>query len=207
MKVLQGQRDSSCEGVLAIEAFRKARDVKVSVQGRYWRFDEIPLSRFNVQLLNLAVFVFLTVYRHSWQFVTVHSRLWVNGAVDNSFCDRFVVIFLPVGGSDLWILAVSRAFLTALTLFEPLRIFADPNIVVIPRVPHQDFRAVHELLSVRAVETHSAAGPRNVRAVLPPLVHNHADLELGIHSRKLSSELVVVKAINVHNTVDLKLAL
>ena len=114
---------------------------------------------------------------------------------------------MPVGGSDLWILAVGRAFLTALTLFEPLRLFADPNIVVIPRVPHQDFRAVHELLSVRAVETHSAAGPRNVRAVLSPLVHNHADLELGIHSRKLSSELVVVKAINVHNTVDLKLAL
>lgn len=149
----------------------------------------------------------MTVDRDSWKFVTVHSRLWVNGASDDSLSDGFVIVFLPVRGSDLRILAVGCTVLTALTIFDPLCILAGPNSVVIPRGLHQDFGTVHELLSVSAVETHSGTGPRNVRAILPPFVHNHADLELGVHSGKLSSGLVVVKTVNVYNAVDLKLAL
>jgi len=46
-----------------------------------------------------------------------------------------------------------------------------------------------------------------VGAVLPPLVHNHADVELGVHTGDLSDCHVVVETVNVHRTDHFQLVL
>ena len=116
-------------------------------------------------------------------------------------------VFLPESGSDLWVCACRWACLTTMAVFKPPCILATPDTLDWPWCWDKDLGAIHKLLSVGSL--HSNLGPIvcEMRADLPPLIHDKAKAKLEIDLRNFEYRLVVVESIEVHSARQLELVL
>ena len=135
----------------------------------------------------------------------MRARLRVDRAENDSLGDRIEEVLIPKRGGHLWIITRRRASLASFALFEVFGILALPDTFRVPEVFQEHFRAIHELLPVGRIEGDSASGPAKMRAILPSLINDHAQIELPVDRLELGHGLVVVQAENVHRARDLEL--
>ena len=94
-----------------------------------------------------------------------------------------------------------------MAVLKPLCILATPDALNRPWCGDEDLGTIHKLLSVGSLHSNLSPIICEMRADLPPLIHNEAEAKLEIHLGNLKYGLVVVESIEVHSARQLELVL
>ena len=94
--------------------------------------------------------------------------------------------------------------LTACALFEPLSVFACPDVLIVPGILDKSLPAVHVLLPVSNLELDSRSVVGQMRAVLCLLVDDETNIELPVLLWHLHNRFVEVQSVDIELTRHLK---